>query len=372
MNISSRVKAFCAAGMAAVFCFTLSAPWARAVTQDDIDQLQEEIDQKQEEIDAIEDKTASNQEYLDALNEQLELATEKLEMTQQKIEQLDEQIAEQQKKIDETYEQLGKRLRSMYMEGQTSPLEMLFSAEDYSTFLMSLELVSRTSEYDSQMIQEFKQLMDEQEASKAELETQRAAEQAEQKEMQQKVDEQKELLAQLDAQSAAAQAIQQQLYDQMDEYEEELQRQASAGSSGGGVYTGGMFTWPISDSSAYVSSYYGPRTRPYRGFHGGIDFTCSGAMGKGIYAAGSGTVIYASGSGAWNGGWGNHVIIDHGDGLTTLYAHMDSVDVSVGDTVEQGEYIGTIGMTGNTTGPHCHLEVRINGSRTDPAPYFGL
>lgn len=372
MRYSSRFRALLAAGMVAVFCLAAGAPLAHAVTQDDVDQLQQEIDANQAEIDAIKDKTASNQEYLDALSEQLELATEKLQLTKQKIDELDEQIAQQQEKIDETYAQLAKRLRSMYMNGQTSPLEMLFSAQDYSTFLMSLELVSRTSKYDSEMIQEFKALIDQQEASKAELEKQKAEEQAEQQEMQKKVDEQKEILAQLDEQSSAAQEIQQQLYDQMDAYEEEIRKQASSGSSGGGTYTGGIFTWPISDSTAYISSYYGPRTDPYTGVHGGIDFTCSGALGKSLYAVGSGTVIYVNSTNKYGSGWGYHVIIDHGDGLTTLYAHMGSVGVSVGETVQQGQYIGTIGMTGITTGPHCHLEVRHNGDRVDPAPYFGL
>ena len=158
----------------------------------------------------------------------------------------------------------------------------------------------------------------------------------------------------------------------MDAYEEQIRQQASSGSSGSGNYTGGIFTWPISDSSAYISSYYGPRTNPYTGFHGGIDFTCSGAMGKSLHAAGSGTVIYVNSTNTWGSGWGYHIIIDHGDGLTTLYAHMGTVAVSEGETVTQGQYIGTIGMTGNTTGPHCHLEVRINGDRTNPAPYFGL
>ncbi len=372
MRHSSWFKRILAAGMAAAFCFALGAPLVYAVTQDDIDELQREIDAQQEKIDSIKDKTATNQEYLDALSEQLDLANEKIRLTQQKIEELDAQIAEQQKKIDDTYAQLSQRLRSMYMNNQTSPLEMLFSAKDYSTFLMSMQLVSRTSEYDSKMIREFKELIDQQEASKKELEEQKASEEAEQQEMQKKVDEQKAIMQELGEQSAAAQEIQQQLYDQMDAYEEQIRQQASSGSSGSGNYTGGIFTWPISDSSAYISSYYGPRTNPYTGFHGGIDFTCSGAMGKSLHAAGSGTVIYVNSTNTWGSGWGYHIIIDHGDGLTTLYAHMGTVAVSEGETVTQGQYIGTIGMTGNTTGPHCHLEVRINGDRTNPAPYFGL
>lgn len=372
MRYSSRFRALLAAGMVAVFCLAAGAPLAHAVTQDDVDQLQQEIDANQAEIDAIKDKTASNQEYLDALSEQLELATEKLQLTKQKIDELDEQIAQQQEKIDETYAQLAKRLRSMYMNGQTSPLEMLFSAQDYSTFLMSLELVSRTSKYDSEMIQEFKALIDQQEASKAELEKQKAEEETEQQQMQEKVAAQQEVLAQLDADSAAAQQIHSQLADQMELYEEEIRRQASAGSSGGGTYANGRFIWPIIDhplgAGGYISEYFG--NVPGR-WHGGMDFTCGGALGQRLGAVGDGVVIYVNSTNSWGDGWGHYVIIDHGDGLTTLYAHMDRVAVSVGQTVAAGEYIGTIGMTGSTYGPHCHLEVRHNGDRVDPAPYFG-
>lgn len=372
MKHSSRIRAALAAGLAILFCFTLYAPLAHAVSQDDIDRLQEEIDAKQQEIDGIADKTASNQEYLDSLSEQLTLATEKIQLTQNKIAELNTQIAEKQQKIDDTYVQLSTRLRSMYMNNSTSPLEMLFSAQDYSTFLMSMQLVSRTSAYDSKMIREFKELIDQQNADKKKLEEQKATEEADQQAMQKKVDEQKAILTQLQSDSTAAQQIRQQLYDQMDAYEEEIRKQASSGSSGSGNYTGGVFSWPIANSTAYISSYYGPRTNPYTGFHGGIDFTCSGAMGESLHAAGSGTVLYVNATNTWGSGWGYHVIIDHGDGLTTLYAHMGAVAVSVGETVSQGQYIGTIGMTGNTTGPHCHLEVRIDGVRTNPAPYFGL
>lgn len=372
MRYGSRFRGMLAVGMAVLLCSTLCVPLAYAVTQDDVDQLQEEIDANQAEIDSIKDKTASNQEYLDALSEQLELATEKLQLTKQKIDDLNAQIAQQQEKIEDTYAQLAKRLRSMYMNGQTSPLEMLFSAQDYSTFLMSLELVSRTSKYDSEMIQEFKELIDQQEASKAELEKQRTEEEAEQQQMQEKVNAQQAVLAQLEADSDAAQQIRSQLEEQMELYEEEIRRQASSGSSGDGTYANGRFIWPIIDhplgAGGYISEYFG--NVPGR-WHGGMDFTCNGALGQRLGAAGDGVVIYANSTDSWGDGWGHYVIIDHGDGLTTLYAHMDQVAVSVGQTVSAGDYIGTIGMTGSTYGPHCHLEVRHNGERVDPAPYFG-
>lgn len=389
-----------AAVAAAVFILTLIVPCAAEITQDDLDDLDRQIQEQEKVIAEIEDKTASNQEYLDALEKELSLSEQKLQQTQSEISSLndqitqtEEQIAQQQEKIDATYAQLAKRLRSMYMNGQTSPLEMLFSSADYSTFLMSLELVSRTSAYDSEMIDSFKALIDEQNkqkesltAQKADLETRRAQEEQEQADMQTKVDRQRELLDELDADSAQAVAIRQELEDQMDAYEEQIRQQAASGSQGDGTISGGGssggssstdiegadFAWPLMDvaygNGAYISSDYGPRTDPYTGFHKGLDITCGGAQGKRICAAEAGTVIVAAYG--WNGGYGNYVIIDHGNGLSTLYGHCESLSVSVGQQVSRGEFIANVGNTGNSFGPHCHFEVRINGNHTNPRPYL--
>lgn len=389
-----------AAVAAAVFTLTLIVPCAAEITQDDLDDLDRQIQEQEKVIAEIEDKTASNQEYLDALEKELSLSEQKLQQTQSEISSLndqitqtEEQIAQQQEKIDATYAQLAKRLRSMYMNGQTSPLEMLFSSADYSTFLMSLELVSRTSAYDSEMIDSFKALIDEQNkqkesltAQKADLETRRAQEEQEQADMQTKVDRQRELLDELDADSAQAVAIRQELEDQMDAYEEQIRQQAASGSQGDGTISGGGssggssstdiegadFAWPLMDvaygNGAYISSDYGPRTDPYTGFHKGLDITCGGAQGKRICAAEAGTVIVAAYG--WNGGYGNYVIIDHGNGLSTLYGHCESLSVSVGQQVSRGEFIANVGNTGNSFGPHCHFEVRINGNHTNPRPYL--
>lgn len=393
-------RAACAAVAAAVFVLTLIVPCAAEITQDDLDDLDRQIQEQEKVIADIEDKTASNQEYLDALEKELSLSEQKLQQTQSEISSLndqitqtEDQIAQQQEKIDATYTQLAKRLRSMYMNGQTSPLEMLFSSADYSTFLMSLELVSRTSAYDSEMIDSFKALIDEQNkqkesltAQKADLETRRAQEEQEQADMQTKVDRQRELLDELDADSAQAVAIRQELEDQMDAYEEQIRQQAASGSQGDGTISGGGssggssstdiegadFAWPLMDvaygSGAYISSDYGPRTDPYTGFHKGLDITCGGAQGKRICAAEAGTVIVAAYG--WNGGYGNYVIIDHGNGLSTLYGHCESLSVSVGQQVSRGEFIANVGNTGNSFGPHCHFEVRINGNHTNPRPYL--
>ncbi len=135
------------------------------------------------------------------------------------------------------------------------------------------------------------------------------------------------------------------------------------GSSGSGVGTGHLM-WPVQGT---LSSPFGWRIHPilgYRKFHTGIDIGVG--YGTPIHAADSGTVIYAT----WMGGYGNVVIIDHGRGISTLYAHQSRLAVGNGTRVARGQVIGYIGSTGLSTGPHLHFEVRLNGNPVDPLGYL--
>ncbi len=131
-------------------------------------------------------------------------------------------------------------------------------------------------------------------------------------------------------------------------------------------YDGGQFMWPV-PSTRYITSPYGYRIHPvynYKKFHSGIDIGAS--YGVDIVAAADGTVTLAT----TNGGYGKCVIINHGSGITTLYAHNSQLLVSNGQSVTRGQVVAKAGSTGVSTGPHLHFEVRVNGSTTDPMPYF--
>jgi len=135
------------------------------------------------------------------------------------------------------------------------------------------------------------------------------------------------------------------------------------GSSGSGVGTGDM-TWPVNGP---IVSPYGYRIHPilgYRKLHTGIDFAVG--YGTPIHAADSGMVIYAT----WMSGYGNVIIIDHGRGISTLYAHQSSLAVGTGSVVARGQVVGYVGSTGFSTGPHLHFEVRVNGNPVDPMGYL--
>lgn len=125
---------------------------------------------------------------------------------------------------------------------------------------------------------------------------------------------------------------------------------------------GGSFSWPVSGT---ITSPFGWRSNPYGGapeFHQGLDIAAP--TGTTVAAASSGTIILAQ----WYGGYGNYILIDHGGGYSTGYGHLSAIYVSVGQTVQRGQAIGAVGSTGQSTGPHLHFEVRINGKPVDPAP----
>lgn len=160
--------------------------------------------------------------------------------------------------------------------------------------------------------------------------------------------------------------------DNSDSYSENSSDDTSTSSSGGADYSETGFIWPCPNVLNYTDT-YGYRTIAEEGgasdFHKGIDITKPGCYGETIVASASGTVIQASDTG---NGYGNCVVIDHGNKISTLYAHMSSCAVSVGDYVNQGDTIGYIGSTGYAYGNHCHFEVRVNGQHTDPFNYVGL
>jgi murein DD-endopeptidase MepM/ murein hydrolase activator NlpD len=186
--------------------------------------------------------------------------------------------------------------------------------------------------------------------------------------------QQQSLLAQVDLEAEAHAGTLDTLAEARERYEEAvaaLEAESArlegviqgSGSSGSGQY-GGEFAWPTSGS---IVSGFGYRTHPVYGttrFHAGVDI--DGACGQPIWAAEDGTVLSAG----YNGGYGYATIIDHGNGLSTLYGHQSSLGVSSGQSVERGGQIGAVGTTGLSTGCHLHFEVRVNGEPVDPVPYL--
>ena len=396
--LKKKMKKFFAFAMALVMtmsvmlsCMSVSA---FAVTQSEIDALKSQKSQlssqknslqstinslqgqQNDQIalkNALDEKNAITVKQILNLNEQIELHT-------QLIEQKTEEVDEAQKVADEQLEKYKVRVRAMEESGRYNYFEVLFGASSIGEFLSliddigdimrsdkELEDAYRQSVADLKAVKaEYEQAKAEMEDSKTELETLKAQQEKDIAEaaaviasLQGDISSNSSLLSELSAQEKQLNADIQKKVDELNK-----QQEANRGNNGSGSTVGtGSLVWP--SYCTYITSRQGPRTHPITGEyknHGGTDIGAS--YGSAIYAADSGTVIRSSDG--WNGGWGNYVMIDHGNGMQTLYAHMSSRAVSVGQTVSRGQTIGYVGSTGMSTGAHLHFEMYINGSRIDP------
>ena len=324
----------------------------RAKTLAEMERLEKESGDIQGQIDVIDAQIAKTDAELKVQQEKLDVAT---------------------KRAEEKYNIFKERFRVMCEQGDVSFIEMLLSAKSFSDFVDKTEIVKEISQYDKAIFDqmeavraeietardEIASLKESQEASKSNLDSQKAS-------LLKKQQEQKAYMQELERDAAAYQKI----IDEADAAMESLRRQISgslSSSSSGAKYVGGEFAWPT-PSCHYITSHFSPRRKnPVSGVykrHTGTDI--GAAYGAAIVAANSGTVTLAG----WNSGYGNCVIIDHGGGRATLYAHMSSYSVSKGQSVQRGQQIGKVGSTGNSTGPHLHFEVLINGTAVDPMQYF--
>ncbi len=397
--LKKKMKKFFAFAMALVMtmsvmlsCMSVSA---FAVTQSEIDALKSQKSQlanqksslqstinslqgqQNDQIalkNALDEKNAITVKQILNLNEQIELHT-------QLIEQKTKEVDEAQKVADAQLEKYKVRVRAMEESGRYNYFEVLFGASSIGEFLSliddigdimrsdkELEDAYRQSVADLKAVKaEYEQAKAEMESSKTELESLKAQQEKDIAEataviasLQGDISSNSSLLSELSAQEKALNADIQQKVAELNRQQQ--QQQGNTGNTGSTVGTGNL-VWP--SYCTYITSRQGPRTHPITGEHknhGGTDIGAS--YGSAIYAADSGTVVRSADG--WNGGWGNYVMIDHGNGMQTLYAHMSSRAVSVGQTVSRGQTIGYVGSTGMSTGPHLHFEMYINGSRVDP------
>jgi len=324
----------------------------KAMTLAEKERLEKEAGELQGRIEALDKTIAETKANLVVEEQKLEVATQK---------------------ANEKYDIFQERFRIMCEHGDVSYIEMLLSAESFSDFIGKAEIMKEISRYDKQIFDEMDKarqqieksrdeiakLKEMQENSAKDLEGQKAA-------LVKKQQEQESYIKALEKDTATYQRI----IDEADAAMASLRASVSGSlstSSGGKKYVGGEFTWPT-PSCHYITSHFSPRRKnPVTGVykrHTGTDIGAS--YGAAIVAANSGTVTLAG----WNSGYGNCVIIDHGGGKATLYAHMSAYNVSQGQTVSKGQRIGSVGSTGNSTGPHLHFEVLINGAAVDPMQYF--
>lgn len=343
----------------------------------------EEEQRKAAQIAALEQKKKEQQEKLKDLEKQIaeakakkedvmvtknlldqrnQLLLEQIDDTQNQIDDAAAQIARYELLEQEQYELFCQQVRSEEERGSLSYLSVLFKATSMADLLNRMEFVNEVAEYNKTLIAAMKETRENIKAEKTEMEAKEAQLGEQQDELQGKLDETTKLMNEY----AADQKALERMHAAEEKAADEIDAQIARLIADSDVVPGSEgFIWPVS-TSKMISSPIGSRVAP-GGFgstnHKGVDI-CNVGYTSSVYATKSGRVLLTNSSG-WGGGYGNYVVIDHGGGLTTLYAHMSVVKVSPGDTVSQGTVIGVTGNTGASTGPHLHYEVRtttiVNG-----------
>lgn len=334
-----------------------------------LEYVQGEMSEYLLEIQKLSDKIAKYETENKELAEQLSTLEKSITETTQLLETVTAEYTEKDNLLRE-------RLVVFYKEGELSFLDLLLSSTSLSEFLSRYYAMKKMTEYDNQLIDKVAEQKELIETSKKKLEN----ETAEVKILKAKA-EQNEIIMKntkilYEGYVEQLSDEEKKLNDEINEYKLEYARietslqQISTDINDFQIqYTGGKMIWPVAISGTAITSYYGTRVYPLANstavtdFHLGIDI--SAKSGSPAVAALDGVVTYAG----WLGSYGNCIMLYHGDGITTVYGHGQKVLTKRGEEVKQGDIIMEVGSTGNSTGPHLHFEVRVNGRTTDPLQF---
>ena len=381
---------------------------AKTSSQSKLDKINQNIKEAQKELDSLDDQVADKKAYSDALMKKIDLLQDKLDALESNRDDLQSEIDAVQKRIDETqaeinkaekeiekkerefdgvYEEYCQRLRAMYISGNVSMLEVLLESGDISSILTRAEMVKSVSEQDSATLDDLMTKMEEINKEREELANNKIqlgkdkdSLNSRKQELQKSIDEYNSSKAELNAEVEECNAALASLDDKRSEVKEtidtnqEQKRQIEAeinnALSGSGSNKPGSGNYnPGTGQLAYPTSYRqisaGYPNYSNGSYHGGVDWPCP--TGTAVHASDSGVVVIAK---KLTYSYGQYILIDHGNGLSTLYAHNSSLVVGVGDKVSKGQIIAYSGESGNATGPHVHFEVRLNGTRVNPMSYL--
>lgn len=340
----------------------------------ELEKTQKELLAKIKNIESEASETFENKQYLDSLittvNSKIQAAEALCSELETQISDTEADIAEHEKLIEASTEKIKERMRANHEEGNASYLSVLLGAEGVDDFLSRLEKVNTILEYDKKTLAEYKTEKADLEAKKAELEDSKKLQEdtlatlkSDKAENERLASEAESYFSKLSNDKAAATAE----YNKAKAAEEALDAQLQAmlaqiaNQNSSQVTAAGEYMWPL-PAGGYISCYFGdtdPGGRP----HYAMDIAIS--AGTPIYASNDGSVVTA----AWHSSYGNYILLDHGNGKSTLYAHCSGLAVSSGQSVSKGQVIGYVGSTGYSTGNHLHFEFRVNGQKVNPANY---
>ncbi len=355
---------------------------ASAGTKEDYEEAQGKLDKINKEITDLANQKKKHETAIKNANSQIDLVKKQINILNSDIKSANESLTKKQleleaKKADivKTDDLFKERLKAMYVMRNDGPLSTLLSVDSFSELLTATDTLQRISVADTELLKhldEEKRSIEEEEASIQQLVNSLVEKQGTLEQKQSELAGYMKVLdrnlSDTEAQSEAAKETQREVYKEYIAAKKAME--AEFGTSQG-EFVGGEWIWPV-PTNGFISSPFGWRTlygKPDN--HIGIDIATGWGEGwsyisnQPIVAANSGTVTKAVYS---NRGYGNYIIIDHGGNNFTLYGHCNSLSVGVGDYVTQGQQIATVGSTGNSTGPHLHFEIRLNGTPVDPQP----
>ncbi|MGI6678118.1 MAG: murein hydrolase activator EnvC family protein [Dehalobacterium sp.] len=313
------------------------------------------------------------EDEMDLIQSELNTLTEQLKDAEKKVAQSTEELRKSEEELAERMDLFSQLVKEVYLNGQVSYLEVAFDATSFSDLLTRFDLMEKLVEQDVEILNRVEAQIKEVEAKKAQLEKERneivriqrstkrkeqdlASRQQEKRQWIARIEEDKK---QIEKALNEMERNSNQLAAQINKIQQE--RMAKSGSKFNGV-----FSWPTPGYTR-ITSDYGYRIHPVlktKRMHTGIDI--GAPSGTSIKAVAKGTVIYAG----WLGAYGNAVVIDHGGGISSMYAHQSRISVSVDEDVKKGDTVGKVGSTGWSTGPHLHFEVRKNGNPINPWNYL--
>ena len=342
------------------------------------DELQNQIDEASGELEDVQNELSENLQQVQKLDERIATSQQELDELNNKIselqkttEEVESNLNEVQEKYDRQKELLDNSLIAIYASSDTKYLDVILSSKSISEFLSNYFLVTELASYEMDLLNEMEAKKEEIETSKKKLE-ENQKQLAEIKTNQTKTAKvlentktvRENFIAKLSDEEKEIQTKIDEYNTRFNEINAEILALAMEGIDT--KYIGGELAWPVPGYTR-ISSKYGMRTHPITGvykLHTGVDI--SAPMGANFIAANDGIVTKAG----YNSAYGNMVIIDHGGGVSTLYAHGSEILVQVGQVVKRGDAVLKVGSTGYSTGPHAHFEVRLNGVVTDPMPYI--